>query len=80
MVCITDNKSLYETLKTTNVIKDMRLRVDIARLRQLVEDGGISVRWVNGKRQLVDCLTKRGTSANKLLEVLETSRIPMALQ
>ena len=35
--CKTDSKSLYDTLKTTNVTKDLRLRVDIARLRQMEE-------------------------------------------
>ena len=33
IICFTDNKSLFNTLKTSNVTKDMRLRVDIARLR-----------------------------------------------
>ncbi|XP_057305251.1 uncharacterized protein LOC130642182 [Hydractinia symbiolongicarpus] len=77
ITCIIDNKSLFETLKTTNVTKDLRLRVDIARLRQMVEQDEITVKWVEGKHQLADCLTKHGASPNKLLEVLETSKISL---
>ena len=77
VTCVIDNKSLYETLRTTNVIKDLRLRVDVASLRQLVEDEELSVKWVDGQRQLADCLTKRGSSPSKLIEVLETSKLPM---
>ena len=69
--CITDNKSLFETLKTSNVIKDLRLRVDIARLREMEESGEISVSWIDGKNQIADCMTKSGASSNKLLDVLE---------
>ena len=37
LICYTDNKSLYETVKTTNSTKDLRLRVEIAKLCQMVE-------------------------------------------
>ena len=73
--CMTDNKSLFDTLKTTNVTKDMRLRVDIARLRQMEEKQEICVEWVEGKLQLADCLTKAGASSQALLEVLEDSSL-----
>ena len=73
--CVTDNKSLYETLKTTNVTKDLRLRVDIARLRQMEENGEITVSWVEGKNQLADCMTKSGASTSNLLDVLEWSSL-----
>jgi len=68
--CITDSKSLFELLRTTNVTKDLRLRVDIARLRQLLENE-IDVQWIEGSYQLADCLTKSGASSNLLLNVLQ---------
>ena len=74
--CMTDNKSLFETLKTTKVTKDLRLRMDIARLRQMEENQEICVEWVEGKNQIADCLTKSGASSNKLFDVLEESTIP----
>ena len=33
--CITDSKSLDEMLKSTNTITDLRLWVDVARLREM---------------------------------------------
>ena len=74
--CFTDNKSLYETVKTTNSTKDLRLRVEIARLRQMVEKCEIEVNWIDGKYQLADCLTKKGASSHKLIDVLESSYLP----
>ena len=73
--CRTDSKSLYDTLKTTNVTKDLRLRVDIARLRQMEEKQEICVEWVEGKNQLADCLTKAGASSHNLTDVLEESSL-----
>ena len=76
IVCVTDSKSLADTVKTSNVTKDLRLRVEIARLREMVDDEEIEVKWVEGKYQLADCLTKKGASSNKLLDVLESSTLP----
>ena len=75
--CFTDCKSLFDTLQTSNTTKDIRLRVDIARLRQMVEEKEISIRWVDGSKQLADCMTKKGASSLKLRDVLESSTITM---
>ena len=74
--CVTDNKSLDEMLKTTNVITDMRLRVDVARLREMTNLKEISVNWTEGKNQLADTLTKKGASSDKLLTTLENAQLP----
>ena len=71
--CFTDNRSLTDTLVTTRVISDRRLRVDVARLREMVAEKEISVTWIDGKRQVADALTKRGASSASLMEVLNTS-------
>jgi len=73
--CVTDSKSLYDTLRTTNVTKDLRLRVDIARLREKIEKEEIDVSWVEGKYQLADSMTKGTASPNRLLDVLEYSTL-----
>jgi transposase InsO family protein len=73
--CVTDNGSLYDTLQTTNIISDRRLRVDIARLRELVKNKEIDVSWIRGKGQLADSLTKFGASTSILLDVLKYSQI-----
>ena len=73
--CFTDNGSLTETLQTSKIVCDKRLRVDIARLREMVEEEEINVTWVKGTGQLADCLTKRGASTSKLLDVLSSSKL-----
>lgn len=73
--CYTDNNSLNDTLKTTNVITDRRLRVDIARIREMVKQREIKVKWINGRQQIADCLTKYGASTVKMLETLESSKL-----
>ena len=69
---ITDSYSLKQHLASDKTISDPRLRVDIARLREMIEIGEVSVMWVSGQFQLADCLTKRGASTQLLREVLET--------
>ena len=61
---ITDSKSLCDHLFTNNTVDDFRLRVDMARLKEMVDVGEINIEWIEGKRQLADPLTKlRATSA-----------------
>ena len=71
--CYTDNRFLTDTLITTRVISDRRLRVDVARLREMVAEKEISVSWIEGTRQVADALTKRGASSASLVEVLNSS-------
>ena len=73
--CITDSKSLRDNLHPSNTIEDMSLRVNIGRLREMINLKEISVRWVEGKMQLADPLTKRGASADLLLKVLSQCQL-----
>ena len=73
--CKTDNKSLAEHLKTSKVIQDLRLRVDLARLREMVKLGEIEVQWVDKTIQLADPLTKFGASAARLMDVLKSGKL-----
>merc|ERR1712121_542304 len=73
--CYTDNASLTETLRTSKILSDKRLRVDIARLKEMVAEDEIIVKWVEGKKQLSDALAKCGASTLRLLTVLSSSVI-----
>ena len=69
--CITDNKSLVESLHSTKRVEDKRLRIDMVVLMEMLERKEIDhVKWVDTKSQLADCMTKRGVSAEKLRAVL----------
>ena len=70
----TDSKSLKDHLGTDRVIKDPRLRVDTARLRQMTENGELLVTWVPGTKQLADCLTKKG-APNEMLKACLSSGV-----
>ena len=72
----TDSKSLKDHLETTRVIDDSRLRVDIARLREMRELGEIDVKWVPGELQLADCMTKKGASTDLLRKVMASGALP----
>ena len=71
----TDNKSLYDAINTINVMLDKRLRVDIASLREMSENGDVSFFWIESKHQLADVLTKKGASKKKLTDVLRSSKL-----
>ena len=59
--CFVDNVSLKETLNTSTIVSDKRLRVDIARLREMVHRGEIQVSWIEGKRQIADTYKERSS-------------------
>ena len=73
--CWTDSKSLIDHLNTSHVIQDCRLRVDMARIREMVKLKEIHLRWLPNKLQLADPLTKAGASSKRLLEVLTSGRL-----
>ena len=71
IICKTDSMGLYKALYSTKCVQDKRLRVDMARLRQMIERREITqVEWVESSKQLADCLTKKTASSQSLLNVL----------
>ena len=73
VICYTDSRSLVDTLVTTKVISDTRLKVDVARLREMVDKEEIIVEWVDGKHQIADALTKRGASTASIIKTLNSN-------
>ena len=81
VIAFVDNKGLVESVHTTKMVDDRRLRIDLACIKELVYSTElISVKWCPGSQQLADSLTKRGASSQKLLEALQTGMIYMAKQ
>ena len=75
--CYTDNKSLYESVQSATIPSDRRLRVDLSRIREMVDKQEVELLWINGKYQVADCLTKRGASSLLLFETLVNCRFNM---
>ena len=72
--CFTDSKSLIDHLQTSHVIQDSRLRVDVARIREMIALKECEMKWVPNEKQLADPLTKAGATSMKLLEVLRCGK------
>ena len=72
----TDNKSLCDALKSSKYVTDRWLRIDIGALKELIRDENVEeIKWVDNKNQLADALTKKGSSAHKLISVLEKGHL-----
>ena len=65
---IVDSKSLFDTITTQHETKDFRLRQAVQSLRERYELGEITtLRWIAGKVNPADALTKRTASTAPLL-------------
>lgn len=79
--CFTDNKSIVDHVsKSTTTVKDFRLRVDMACLRDMLNRKEISyLKWVDTHHQLADCLTKSTASSKNLIDVLTQNKVDVNL-
>ena len=73
IILYTDNKSLIDSINTTNLAQDKRLRVDLAALREINDNNDVDFKWVDTKSQIADVLTKKGVSKHNLLQILQQS-------
>ena len=72
ITCFTDSCSLVQHLHTTKLSTDLRLRVDISRMREMVKNNEMAVKWCSSKMQLSDCLTKKTASTNALIKIISS--------
>ena len=73
-----DCKSLHDALKSTKQVGEKRLRLEIRGIKQLMEKNIVKeVKWQTSHTQLADCLTKRGASSAKPLQVLQEGKISL---
>ncbi|CAG2196721.1 unnamed protein product [Mytilus edulis] len=60
ITCLTDCHSLWDAIKSTKQVSEKRLRLEISSIRELIQMHQIvSVKWIETKHQLADCLTKK---------------------
>ena len=69
--CYTDSQSLFETIGTSNLTTDRRLRVEISAIREMVNRNEIRVHWLRKDKQLSDVFTKKGASYTSLMRALQ---------
>ena len=71
IVCVTDNHSLLDAVKSTKCVTEKRLRLEISSIKELMHSRAVQqIMWLPTKEQLANCLTKTGTSALSLLRAL----------
>ena len=76
VICYSDNRSLVQHLQTGNKASDYRTRMDIARIKEMMANNELdSVRWVNTRDQLADCMTKSCVSNKLLLETIQSNKL-----
>lgn len=71
----TDNRSLVEAVHSTKSTEEKRLRVDIAAIKEAIENKEIEIKWVEKQYQLADVFTKQGADSSLLLHVLRTGHV-----
>lgn len=72
IICYTDSRQLFEAVHSIKSVVDKRLRIDLSILKEMIDRGEITdVKWIDSKKQIANCLTKRGASAEGLLRTLQ---------
>ena len=72
---IADKKSLYDVTSSLTLTTDRLLRVEIATIRQLCERKQVTLKRVEGKHQMSNCITKKGASPLHLQHVLKIKQL-----
>ena len=72
-VVITDSESLSAASRTTNNIQDKRSRIEVAQLREDIEQKELELLWVPGGKQVADVLTKEVSS--NLVERIKQGKV-----
>ena len=76
IVAITDNKSATDSINSTSLVSDKRLRVEMAELHEYQTNSQVNYQNVKGAHQISDVLTKRWASNKLLLSVLQQGALP----
>ena len=73
-----DSDDLYKTIYSTKQALDKKLRIDLACIKESIEDENVKVEWVHGDNMIANCLTKAGASTKDLLHMLEGGTLGFA--
>ena len=70
IVIRTDSQTLEKALKSATGVKNRRLRIDLAAVREMISRKEIEVDWIEDKEQVADVLTKEIASKRKIKEYM----------
>lgn len=75
--CLTDSRSLFQSIGTSHTLVEKRLLIDISSLREACDREEIQVSWIDTKSNLANSLTKKTAYSGALIEVLNSGRLYM---
>ncbi|KAF1357348.1 hypothetical protein EJ07DRAFT_117036 [Lizonia empirigonia] len=81
IVVCTDSRSLYDCLVRLGTTKEKRLMIDIMALREAYERGDVTdVRWIDGRDNPADPMTKASRCNSALTTFIDTNEIELRVQ
>ena len=75
IVAHVDNKSLYENVYSTKKVEEKRLRIDLGMITQHIDQGHLTMKWVDTAHQISDSLTKTGADTNVIRNLVSVGKI-----
>ena len=75
ITCYTDSKSLVENCKTSHVVDEKRLLIELACIRESIDKGEVILKWIDTKSQLADALTKDGVNTGLLKDIIGSGKL-----
>lgn len=74
----TDSRTLMTAIKSSTGVSSKRLKIDIAAIREAIEYGEVKeVKWIKGKCQIADVLTKSGVSEENIRNYVEGNKVDL---
>lgn len=71
-----DNRSVVEAIHSTRPVKNKRLRMDVAAIKESCQLHDVNrIKWVPGHSQLANSMTKQGASGFSSLKVLRSGHM-----
>ena len=78
IVCRTDNNGLFDSIHSSTQILDVRLRLEIGILREMLSKKEISkFEWVPTNQQIADVFTKKGVASYKVMGYVAEPKLPL---
>ena len=71
MEAFIDCKNLHDAIYSAESVGEKRLRIDVA-AKMLARDEICQVHLVSSNNQLANCLTKKGASSKRLMEIIKS--------
>ena len=80
IVCLTDSKSLVNSVYSQSQVSEKALRIELWYLKSLISQGILSFKWIGTNLQLADSLTKNCIRGRvELSAVVKNNKLPKEL-